>query len=201
MIGWRWVPLLAMVSGCFFELRGSSGSPRRTLHDSAQVGAEGDLALGLGYIDKQQTALVETGVGNSPLQPRDPMQSQPSIATVGARYEHAIGRPWLRAYGRAMLGFNFCEMKSDGTQDETCKGASDQGVTITTVGAGLELALAEDAKDNELVGNMAGVGIGIVYQSVHDATLGPGSFIGVELSLLMGGDLLTAVSDASRKHD
>lgn len=201
MVVWRCLPLLVMIPGCFFEMRGSSGTPRRPRHDDAKAGLEGNIAFGAGYMDEQQAALAEVGVGSSPLQPRDPMQPTPLIASFGARYEHAIGRPWVRAYGRAMIGFNSCETKSDGTQDSSCDGASTQRVTISTVGAGVELAFARDPNSRELVGAVAGLGIGIVYQSVHDATLGPGSFVGVELSMLIGGDLLSAMSEAAKKHD
>lgn len=201
MAAWRWVVVLAVIPGCFFEMRGSSNTSRRPLHDDARSDVEGDLAFGLGYIDKQQAAVAEIGVGGSPLQSRDPMQPAPLLAIYAARYEHAIGTPWVRAYGRAMYGFNSCESSSDASHDPSCAGDAGRHISVTTVGAGIELTVAEDAKAPQLVGNVVGVGIGIVYQSVHDAMLGPGSFVGVELSLLMGGDLLTAISQASKKHD
>jgi hypothetical protein len=192
--------LLLPLAGCYLGAHGSVDLP---VHGGSrrEVARQGHLDLGLGGADEKQSFALLMSVGTSPLvaDGDDPAAPRTTIFSMGGRYERQLSarRPWLRGFGRVLLGGNFCPEEDPPMTEEpdpscdTPEEARDVGVA--SLALGLALGFAGEGKPDEITPGFASVGLALVYTYTSDEVLGAADFLGLELSFGLGGDILTGL--------
>jgi hypothetical protein len=111
-----------------------------------------------------------------------------SAMTVGAvaRYSRQLtGSPRWRGYGRASFGATACDLKDCGEREMEAESARVLGVAI-----GIERFVWTPAPENPRDSGWLSTTLGIVYSRTTHETLGDGDFLGVELGMHVGINLL-----------
>ena len=191
--------LLLPLAGCYFGAHGSVDAPVRG--DRAAPASQGHVDLGLGAGDEIQSGALLMSVGSSPLVAGagDPDVPRPMIFSFGGRYERALSarRPWLRWYGRVLLGGNFCPGEDQPMTEEpdpSCDSPEEaREVLVSSLALGIALGGIGERKEDQITPGFGSVGIAVVYTYASDAALGAADFLGLELSFGLGGDILTGL--------
>lgn len=184
-----WIAV-SFVSACSFEMRGP-------------VAPHAGLQLGPGFYlgDEHQDGELSMTVGSSLGDKRADEPDEPMMMTTGIRYAHAVDPGGnIRLYGRGALGFEACP---DDPKLVAIVGCDKDklaviGTDLEEVGAGVAFTFHNPGGDLE---NIASLAIGVVYREESSRERGRAEFTGLELTLLMGGDVMTWMSEVSKKHD
>lgn len=200
---------LVLVAGCYIGSHGSLGTAVRKGPD-ATTSANGAIDLGTVATDEHQSGELLISFGLSPLTARDPTASHaPRMPVVmwGGRYERAfdVDKPEWRWFARMLLGGSMCGLDTSSSSmmtmakpDPSCAGLAkmrDIGELETALGVALTVTTPPDHETFEPA--VATVGLAIVYTYATDAALGTADFVGLELSLGIGGDV---ISPLASKH-
>ena len=189
--------LLLPLAGCYLGAHGSVDAPVRGGGRGAS--SQGHLDLGLGGADDEQAGALLMSVGTSPLAAdgNDPAAPRTMIFSFGGRYERQLSarRPWLRGFGRVLLGGNFCPDEDQPMTEEpdpSCDTPEEaRDVLVSSLALGVALGGAGKGKEDEITPPFGSVGIAVVYTYASDEALGAADFLGLELSFGFGGDILT----------